>query len=86
MLTEQGRAFHQSCRNILGALEEARDSARNARQLRGRIRVSTGGYYAETVLAPLLGEFAALHPGISASAPLPRLGIRERAPASRRDS
>ncbi|OJT24444.1 hypothetical protein BO221_14900 [Archangium sp. Cb G35] len=65
VLTEQGRSFHQSCRNILGALEEARDSARSARQLRGRIRVSTGGYYAETVLAPLLGEFAALHPGIS---------------------
>ncbi|AKJ03696.1 DNA-binding transcriptional LysR family regulator [Archangium gephyra] len=65
VLTEQGRAFHQSCRDILGALEEARDSARSARQLRGRLRVSMGGYYAEMVLAPLLGEFAALHPGIS---------------------
>ncbi|WP_375766527.1 LysR substrate-binding domain-containing protein [Archangium gephyra] len=64
-LTEQGRAFHRSCRDILGALEEARDAARSARQLRGRIRVSMGGHYAETVLAPLLGEFAALHPGIS---------------------
>jgi DNA-binding transcriptional LysR family regulator len=65
VLTEQGRAFHQSCRDILGALEEARDAARSARLLRGRIRMSMGGYYAETVLAPLLGEFAALHPGIS---------------------
>jgi DNA-binding transcriptional LysR family regulator len=27
--------------------------------------MSMGGHYAETVLAPLLGEFAALHPGIS---------------------
>lgn len=64
-LTEQGRAFHRSCRDILGALEEARDAARSARQLRGRIRMSMGGHYAETVLAPLLGEFVALHPGIS---------------------
>ena len=65
VLTEQGETFHRKCRDILGALEEARDAARDAKRVRGRIRVTMGGYYAETVLAPLVGEFAALHPGIA---------------------
>lgn len=66
VLTEQGQAFHQRCRDILGAFDEARDAARSARQLRGRLRVTMmSGHYAETVLAPLLGEFTALHPGVS---------------------
>ncbi|NMO21896.1 LysR family transcriptional regulator [Pyxidicoccus fallax] len=75
-LTEQGRAFHRNCRDILGALEEARETARSARQPRGRIRMSMGGHFAETVLAPLLGEFIALHPGISLELEMTNRAVR----------
>jgi len=64
-LTEQGHDFYRRCRGILEALAEARDIARTAQAISGRIRMSMGGHYAETVLTPLLAEFMALHPGVS---------------------
>lgn len=64
-LTEQGHDFHRRCRGILEALGEARDAARTAQAISGRIRISMGGHFAETVLTPLLADFMALHPGVS---------------------
>lgn len=64
-LTEQGQEFYRRSRSILDAYEEARDVARSASSIGGRIRMSMGGHYAETVLAPLVAKFGASYPDIS---------------------
>lgn len=64
-LTEQGREFYRRSRSILDAYGEARDIARGASSIGGRIRMSMGGHYAETVLAPLVAKFCAAHPEVS---------------------
>ena len=64
-LTEQGQEFYRRSRSILDAYEEARDVARSASSIIGRIRMSMGGHYAETVLAPLVARFGAAYPDVS---------------------
>uniref|UniRef100_A0A7C1T5G8 HTH-type transcriptional regulator TtuA n=1 Tax=Agrobacterium albertimagni TaxID=147266 RepID=A0A7C1T5G8_9HYPH len=64
-LTEQGQEFYRRSRSILDAYEEARDVARSASTIGGRIRMTMGGHYAETVLAPLVARFSAAYPEIS---------------------
>jgi DNA-binding transcriptional LysR family regulator len=64
-LTEAGRLYHATCRTLFGGLEEGREALRrNQDELRGPIRVSVGGHFAEGHLAPLLLRFAQLHPGL----------------------
>jgi DNA-binding transcriptional LysR family regulator len=50
---------------IVDAFEEARDVARSGSLVGGRIRMSMGGHYAETVLAPLVAQFCAAYPEVS---------------------
>jgi DNA-binding transcriptional LysR family regulator len=65
ILTEQGQQFFSRCSGILEAYDEARDIARAATGIAGRIRISMGGHYAETMLTPQLARFCADHPGVS---------------------
>ncbi|TWF47541.1 LysR family transcriptional regulator [Neorhizobium alkalisoli] len=65
ILTDQGQQFFSRCSSILEAYDEARDIARAATAISGRIRISMGGHYAETVLTPQLARFCADHPGVS---------------------
>jgi DNA-binding transcriptional LysR family regulator len=64
-LTEQGVRFLESCTSVLEIYDEARDAVRSASTVAGRIRISMGGHYAETVLAPILAQFCATHLGIT---------------------
>ena len=66
VLTDSGRAYYESCRALLEGLEEARDSLRrNQNELRGPVRISVGGHFAETHLSDLTLRFAAAHPAIT---------------------
>lgn len=63
--TEAGQAFYKHCRVLMDGLEEAHDEVRLGRsQLKGSIKISLAGHFAESTLPPLLAEFAALNPGI----------------------
>ncbi len=65
VLTDAGRSYYESCRAVLEGLEEARDRLRrDQNELRGPVRVSVGGSFAEAHLSPLMLRFAAAHPGI----------------------
>lgn len=64
-LNEAGQLFYKQCRALLDGLEEAHDEVRLGRSdLKGSIRISLAGHFAETTLLPLLAEFAELYPGI----------------------
>lgn len=63
--TEAGQAFYKQCRTLLDGIEEAQDEVRLGRsQLKGHIRISLAGHFAETTLPSLLAEFALEHPDI----------------------
>lgn len=63
-LTEEGRAFHESCRRILDDLDDAQETLTRTRETpRGRIRASCP-IIAYHLLLPVLGEFMALYPEI----------------------
>ena len=63
--TEAGQAFYKQCRGLMDGIEEAHDEVRLGRsQLRGNIKISLAGHFAETTLPPLLAEFALAYPGI----------------------
>ena len=64
-LTDAGRSYHASCRAALDALEEAREALRNSQNgLRGSVRISVGGHFAEDYLTPLLLRFGQAHPAL----------------------
>jgi len=66
VLTEAGQSYQASCRALLDELEDARDGLRRNRdELRGRIRLSMGGHFAEAYLSPILLRFALSHPGLA---------------------
>ncbi|WBV42555.1 LysR family transcriptional regulator [Pseudoroseomonas cervicalis] len=66
VLTDAGRSYYESCRALLEGLEEARDGLRrDQNELRGPVRVSVGGHFAEAQLSPLMLRFAAAHPAIT---------------------
>ena len=64
-LTEEGRVFHGHCRELLAGIEaaEAEVSARTG-EARGLVKVSAPVTFGVRHLAPLWGEFRALHPQV----------------------
>ena len=64
ILTEQGHEFYKHCRNIVDAYDEALDAVQGVSDASGLIRMSMGGFYAETVLSALVAQFCARHPRI----------------------
>ncbi|MDT7532009.1 LysR substrate-binding domain-containing protein [Sphingobium sp. SA2] len=64
-LTDAGRSFFDKCRNILEELTEARERLQTGQHaVRGPIRISMNGYFAESRIAPALAAFAVQHPDI----------------------
>ncbi|MEZ5652889.1 MAG: LysR family transcriptional regulator [Burkholderiaceae bacterium] len=65
-LTDEGAAFVERCRELLGAVEaiEAEVSA-NVEQAIGRIRVNVPVSFGNRVLAPLWPRFIARHPNVA---------------------
>lgn len=65
-LTETGRDFHARAVEILAELDEAEQAARaRAARPSGRLRVNAAVIFGERHLAPLAGEFLALHPDVT---------------------
>jgi len=65
-LTDAGREFFDHCRTSLDGIAEARERLQSGQgALRGPIRISMNGYFAETRVAPLLAAFALTHPQVS---------------------
>lgn len=63
--TEAGQTFYKQCRVLIDGLEEAHDEVRLGRsELKGGIKISLAGHFAESTLPPLLSEFAEQNPGI----------------------
>lgn len=65
-LTEAGRRLAGSARGVMEAAETARRSVRSGRAaLEGRLRITAIPTFGRLVLAPLLAQFQARHPGLS---------------------
>ncbi|NKC04348.1 LysR family transcriptional regulator [Shinella sumterensis] len=64
-LTPEGCAFYERATRILADLEDAERAAGLGEQPVGRVRINTSASYANHVLAPLLPDFLALHPGVT---------------------
>ncbi len=65
-LTEAGIEYYKSCKDVLIGLEEANARARGEHsELKGHIRISAAGDFAETVIAEILVEFMKLHPELT---------------------
>ncbi|KFC66687.1 Transcriptional regulator, LysR family [Devosia sp. LC5] len=65
ILTPEGCAFYERATGILADLEDAERAAGVGERPVGRIRVNTSASYANHILAPLLPEFLARHPGVT---------------------
>lgn len=62
-LTEIGREYFEQCRSFLDGLEETRERIQSGQSaVRGIIRISMGGFFAETRIGPLLARFTLEHP------------------------
>jgi DNA-binding transcriptional LysR family regulator len=62
-LTEIGREYFEQCKSFLEGLDETRERIQSGQStVRGPIRISMGGFFAETRLGPLLARFALDHP------------------------
>jgi LysR family transcriptional regulator for bpeEF and oprC len=62
-VTDEGAAYYDRCKAILGQVEEAESSARGAREgLRGTLRIEAPFAIGHSVLAPVLVDFAARNP------------------------
>lgn len=76
--TEAGRSFADSCRTMLGMLEEARDGVREAE--RSRLRIGAVESASEVVLPRLMAAFVRRHPTVELSlSVLPRDDLFARA-------
>ncbi|HEU5143603.1 MAG TPA: LysR family transcriptional regulator [Dermatophilaceae bacterium] len=76
--TEAGRSFADSCRTMLGMLEEARDGVREAE--RSRLRLGAVESASEVVLPRLMAAFVRQHPTVELSlSVLPRDDLFARA-------
>lgn len=65
-LTEAGEAYLLKARPLIEAFDGLNDSVRLSKDpLSGRITVQAPSSFGLQVLAPLIGQFLALHPGIS---------------------
>ena len=65
LLTPEGCVFYERAAGILADIEEAERSAGAGERPVGRIRFNTSASYAAHILAPVLPEFLALHPGVT---------------------
>lgn len=64
-LTDEGRRFHAQVMPLMAGLEEAvAGAAGGATVVRGRLRVNVDPFFSRQVLAPHLGDFLAVHPGL----------------------
>jgi LysR family transcriptional regulator for bpeEF and oprC len=62
-LTEDGNAFYERCRSILGELEDAQTAVTRGRASpRGRLRVQMPVAFGQRIVAPLLAQFAEANP------------------------
>ena len=65
-LTEAGQAYFIRCQELVNGLHEANEKVFDTQiELSGILKVSAAGEFAEQHIAPLLMEFAQLHPGLS---------------------
>lgn len=65
-LTETGREYFEQCRSLLDGLDETRERIQSGQStVRGVIRISMGGFFAEARIGPLLARFALDHPQVS---------------------
>ncbi|MDB5412092.1 MAG: transcriptional regulator, LysR family [Rubritepida sp.] len=64
-LTPEGLAFYERSTRILADLDEAERGASTGERATGRIRLNTNASFGTHILAPLVPEFLALHPGVS---------------------
>lgn len=65
-LTEAGQSFYERSVPLLADLEEAESSVRAAAILpKGTLKLTCGVSFGERFLAPVVGEFAALHPRLA---------------------
>lgn len=64
-LTEDGNAFYERCRHILGEIEDAETAVTRTRaRPHGRMRVHMPVAFGERVFAPLMAKFAEANPEI----------------------
>jgi DNA-binding transcriptional LysR family regulator len=64
-LTPEGSAFYQRSVSILADIAEAERDASSGEQATGPIRINTSGSFGNHILAPLVPQFLAEHPGIT---------------------
>jgi len=64
-LTPEGSAFYQRSVSILADIAEAERYASSGEQATGPIRINTSGSFGNHILAPLVPQFLAEHPGIT---------------------
>lgn len=64
-LTPEGCAFYERATRVLADLEEAERAASIGEEAVGRVRINTSASYATHILAPVLPDFLASHPGIT---------------------
>ncbi len=65
-LTENGSSYYQQCKELLIGLQQANEQIdKKQLQLNGTLRVSAAGGFAEHFVAPVLMQFAELHPELT---------------------
>ena len=65
-LTPIGLSYYEQCRDLVTGLQQANEQVSSQQlQLNGTLRVSAAGTFAEQYVAPVLIEFAHLHPELS---------------------
>ncbi|MDO8827589.1 LysR family transcriptional regulator [Methylophaga sp.] len=65
-LTENGTAYYHQCKELVIGLQQANEQVNQQQlQLKGTLRVSAAGGFAEHFVAPALMEFAQQHPQLT---------------------
>ncbi|PFG11086.1 LysR family transcriptional regulator [Marinobacter sp. LV10MA510-1] len=66
-VTEAGQIYYQHCRPLLDGLNEAERALTNLQSVpQGRLKITAPTTYGESRISPLLNDFIALYPGVSA--------------------
>ena len=65
-LTDAGETYYRHCAGLVDGLEEANEAVSNETiSLTGTLRISAAGKFVSEFVAPLLTEFAQMHPNLS---------------------
>ncbi|MBO6503467.1 MAG: LysR family transcriptional regulator [Kordiimonadaceae bacterium] len=65
-LTDAGETYYRHCSGLVDGLEEANEAVSNETiSLTGTLRISAAGKFVSEFVAPLLTEFAQMHPNLS---------------------